>query len=121
MNIADMLDGLKGAHDRQMELLTRKNHDYATNADALANGKAMAAAVEALGLAPLMNTATGFYLYRALEKVHRAVNIISVGSARCEPLVDTMDDLANFASLALLAMIDEGHITPQTPEQEDKK
>ena len=118
MNIADALEHMKAARDRQARLFTDKNHDYAGNAEALANGKSLAAVVEAIGIGPLMTTPAGFYLCRALEKVHRAVNIInSGGKTRCEPLIDTMDDLANFAALAYLAMIDEGHI----PAEQEKK
>ena len=110
MNIADGTHKAHEAYERQMRLFTAKSHDYAGNADTLANGKAMARACQALRLGELLQAGApdAAYLYMLIHKVQRWCNLrLQSEPPKCETIQDTTDDAANYLRLAALALAEQ--------------
>ena len=106
MNIADAIHASHEAYKRQMAIFTAKSHDYAGNADTLANGKRVAMAAAALGIGKLLDrgSADAAYLLMAVWKMQRWCNLrLQETPPKCETLQDTIDDAANYLRLAALA------------------
>jgi len=106
MNVADAVHESYEAYKRQMDIFHAKGHDYAGNDDTLANGKAVARAAAALGVARLIDKGEpdGVYLFMALWKIQRWCNLrLRAVTPRCETMADTTDDTANYVRLAALA------------------
>lgn len=85
---------------KMVKLCLKKNSDYANSEDFLKNFKR----VENLGLTPLMGV-----LIRMEDKVSRIENIVKTGKTNVEDerLEDSLRDLANYAMIAILCLMEE--------------
>ena len=92
-----------------LELMSKKNRDYASSQDALANLRL----VERIGIT---DTATGI-LVRMSDKMARLKNLIHQDAAvQDETIADTIVDLINYAALLYAYLVEQGKVMPLEPE-----
>lgn len=101
MRLDHALERSNKAHERRMLLRVRKGKDYASEADCLANFKALAAAGRAMGIARIIETPEGVALWHELHKLQRIINVLAhAGRVHNESLRDSFDDAHNYLDLA---------------------
>jgi len=91
---------LKEDFDKRLEVIIRKNKDYATE-DALSNFKRRAEIFRVLRLDKIITTPTGVALADTILKIDRIINLLIKGTeAQNEPLEESFGDFENYGGLA---------------------
>lgn len=100
MKAEKMINAICLAHSRQLELLRRKNKDYAGDRDALINFRRH-------GVFGVM--------VRLHDKICRVETLADgrTAAVKNESIRDTLDDIANYANLALCLLEEESSLTAE--------
>jgi hypothetical protein len=101
----ELLDSVTGTYARNVDIMRKKNNDYATNEDALSNFKI----IQNIGV---VDDYKSGILMRMTDKFARITNILKKGKADVmdETVEDTLADLCNYAAILRAALEDEKRI-----------
>ncbi|OBW61988.1 hypothetical protein [Dehalococcoides mccartyi] len=109
MELKDFVSMVEKINNNRTAILDNKNHDYSCKADALANFKRIARAIEILGIDT--KSPTGVALFMLVMKVDRFNNLTkNDAKPECESVLDTVIDGHNYLDFAY-ALSEEGGLS----------
>lgn len=91
-----LIESILQSHERQLQIIAQKNHDYSPGADNYSNFRSVNY------IMPWISVEEGI-LIRMLDKLQRAANLVHFQETYVtdEKLEDTLDDIANYSNLIL--------------------
>lgn len=107
MDLKDFVSMVEKVNNNRTAILDNKNHDYSCKADALANFKRIAKAVEILGIDT--KSPIGVALFMLVMKVDRFNNLTkNDAKPKCESVLDTVVDGHNYLDFAYAISSENG-------------
>lgn len=88
--------------------ITDKGYDYASEEEALGNGKKVSAICKILGLD---NSPKAIFMMMQIYKIVREVNLWTIEEPKNEPIIDSVIDKIVYAVLTEAARLDELNIS----------